>query len=65
METNEFRKKIIAFIIIIILLFSVIFGRLIQLQLFQGSYYREWSDEKRLRLIPVKAPRGKIEKNKF
>jgi penicillin-binding protein 2 len=64
METNEFRKKIIAFIIIIILLFSVIFGRLIQLQLFQGSYYREWSDEKRLRLIPVKAPRGKITDSK-
>ncbi|MDI6601912.1 MAG: penicillin-binding protein 2 [Thermoanaerobacteraceae bacterium] len=60
METKEFHKRLIAFIIIVAILFSFILARLIQLQIVQGSYYREWSDEKRLRLITVKAPRGKI-----
>ncbi|TZE82245.1 penicillin-binding protein 2 [Calorimonas adulescens] len=60
MDLKEFKQRFIIFIIIITFLFSVIAGRLIQLQVVQGSYYREWSDEKRLRLIAVKAPRGKI-----
>ena len=44
----------------LILLFLVLFGKLFEIQIIKGSYYRGLSEENRIRHIPIPAPRGKI-----
>jgi penicillin-binding protein 2 len=36
------------------------FGRLVDLQIISGGYYRQLADGNRIRRIPIKAPRGEI-----
>ncbi len=45
---------------VLILGFLVLIGRLFDLQIIRGSYYRNLSEGNRIRRVPVIAPRGKI-----
>ena len=45
---------------IVLLLFGILFGRLWYLQIIQGTQYLKKSEENRIRLLRVKAPRGII-----
>lgn len=42
------------------LIFALLFGNLVRLQAFKGDYYYRLSESNRIRIIPKKAPRGKI-----
>jgi penicillin-binding protein 2 len=44
----------------LILLFLILIGKLFEVQIIKGSYYRELSEENRIRHIPIPAPRGRI-----
>ncbi len=45
---------------VLILLFLILLGKLFEVQIIKGSYYRGLSEENRIRHIPIPAPRGKI-----
>lgn len=45
---------------VLILGFLILFGRLFELTVIKGAYYKTLSDENRIRRIPIIAPRGKI-----
>jgi penicillin-binding protein 2 len=45
---------------ILILGFLIILGRLIELQLIKGSYFRKLAEGNRIRRVPIQAPRGRI-----
>jgi penicillin-binding protein 2 len=45
---------------ILILIFLVLFGRLFELTVIRGAYFRSLSDGNRIRRIPIVAPRGEI-----
>ena len=45
---------------ILILGFLVLIGRLIELQIIKGSYFRSLSEGNRIRRVPILAPRGRI-----
>jgi penicillin-binding protein 2 len=45
---------------VLILLFLILLGKLFEVQIIKGSYYRGLSEENRIRNIPIPAPRGKI-----
>jgi penicillin-binding protein 2 len=45
---------------ILILGFLVLLGRLAELQLIKGGYYRSLAEENRIKRIPIPAPRGQI-----
>ncbi len=45
---------------VLILSFLVLFGRLFELTIIRGAYFRSLSDENRIRRISIIAPRGKI-----
>lgn len=57
---NNGKDKIRTASIIIVALFSLVIIRLWQLQILQGNEYKKISDENRLRIIRVPAPRGII-----
>ena len=38
----------------------LLFARLFELQIIKGSYYRDMSDENRIRRVEISAPRGKV-----
>ncbi len=40
--------------------FLILLGRLIELQIFKGPYYRSLSEGNRIRKVAIKAPRGRI-----
>jgi penicillin-binding protein 2 len=44
----------------LILGFLILFGRLIELSIIKGEYFRLLSEENRIRRIPISAPRGRI-----
>jgi penicillin-binding protein 2 len=44
----------------LILLFLILVGKLFEVQIIKGVYYRGLSDENRIRRIPIPAPRGRI-----
>jgi penicillin-binding protein 2 len=44
----------------LILLFLILLGKLFEVQIIKGNYYRGLSEENRIRHIPIPAPRGKI-----
>lgn len=56
---NRSRKSILMMLIITIFM-SLGIGRLVQLQLIEGSYYRQRAESNRTRLIPIVAERGNI-----
>ena len=43
-----------------ILLFMVLIAKLIEVQVIKGSYFRNLSEENRIRRVVIPAPRGKI-----
>ena len=45
---------------LMILGFLVLFGRLLELQIIKGGYYRALSEGNRVRRVPITAPRGNI-----
>lgn len=45
---------------LLILGFLILVGRLIELQLLKGSYFRTLAEGNRIRRVPITAPRGKI-----
>jgi penicillin-binding protein 2 len=45
---------------ILILFFLILFVKLFEIQIIKGGYYRDLSEENRIRHVPVPAPRGKI-----
>jgi penicillin-binding protein 2 len=45
---------------VLILLFLILLGKLFEVQIIKGNYYRGLSEENRIRHIPIPAPRGKI-----
>lgn len=47
-------------VVLIIIFFVVGLGRLVELQIVSGSYYRSLAEGNRIRRIPIKAPRGEI-----
>jgi penicillin-binding protein 2 len=46
--------------VILIVVFAVLLGRLIELQVIEGGYYRSLSEGNRIRRVPISAPRGRI-----
>lgn len=61
MQTNsDLSEKALYAAYIIIVLFFVLILRLWQLQILQGSEYRRMSEENRLRILRIAAPRGII-----
>lgn len=44
----------------LILLFLVLVGKMFETQIIKGGYYRDLSDQNRIRHIPIPAPRGRI-----
>lgn len=44
----------------LILGFLVLFGRLLELSIIKGNYFRSLSEENRIRRVPIVAPRGRI-----
>ena len=53
-----FRLKV--YTVIVLVLFAILFGRLWYLQIIQGGKFLMKSEENRIRLLRVKAPRGII-----
>ena len=53
-------KRYIAFYVVIAITFAVICGRLVNLQVSNGNYYREKSDSRSMRNIELLAARGEI-----
>ncbi len=45
---------------LLILLFLILIAKLIEVQVIKGAYYRELSEENRIRHVALPAPRGKI-----
>jgi len=45
---------------VLILGFVIIIGRLLELQIIKGDYYRDLAEGNRIRRVPITAPRGKI-----
>ncbi len=45
---------------LLILGFLVLFGRLFELQIVKGGYFRSLAEGNRIRRVPIRAPRGKI-----
>ena len=57
-NNNLFRVKV--YTIIVLILFAILFVRLWYLQVIQGHKFLVLSEENRIRLLRVKAPRGII-----
>jgi penicillin-binding protein 2 len=45
---------------VLILLFLILLGKLFEVQIIKGAYYRDLSEENRIRHITIPAPRGRI-----
>ncbi len=57
-STNAFRVNI--YMVVVLVMFGVLFARLWYLQVIQGQKFSVMSEENRIRLLRVKAPRGII-----
>lgn len=58
-NTRPNNRWLVLFILLLIFSFFGV-GRLVELQLIKGSYFRELAEGNRIRRIPVRAPRGEI-----
>lgn len=59
-ELERLRGRLIRLTIIIIIAFAILIVRMGHLQIIKGNYYRNVSENNRIRLIPITASRGKI-----
>ena len=60
MFSVNFKSRFWIIVILILLLFSLVVIRLINIQVVQGEYYRNESEKRLSKSVPVKAPRGEI-----
>lgn len=60
MGNGEFVRRQYIFITIIVMVFLLLIGRLVHLQLLQGRQYKLVAEENRIRTVPSIAPRGTI-----
>lgn len=58
MERDVFERRLASLIVLIAAMLVVLVVRLWQVQIVQGDYYLKLSEENRLRVTPVAAPRG-------
>lgn len=56
----RFRFRLLCLMAFVVLVFSILAVRLVHLQIVHGIYYRSLSENNRIRVQPVGAPRGKI-----
>ena len=59
-ETPEISKTFLAANIVIIVAFSLIFSRLWYLQILNGEYFKGLSENNRIRIQEIAAPRGTL-----
>ena len=59
-EVIRFKKKLRVFSLVITAGFAIFLFRLAYLQLISGSEFKQLSDKNRIRLLPLKAPRGLV-----
>ncbi|HEX7372112.1 MAG TPA: penicillin-binding protein 2, partial [Thermodesulfobacteriota bacterium] len=59
-ETPEISKAFVAANIVIIVAFSLIFSRLWYLQILNGEYFKGLSENNRIRIQEIAAPRGNL-----
>jgi len=59
-RTNDRREKRFLFMSLIILLFTILLVRIWYLQIIKGERFRKLSENNRIRIVSVKAHRGKI-----
>lgn len=59
-ESPEVRRSMLVAVLLVGLCFSVLFGRLWYLQILQGDYFRQQSENNRIRLVDVPPRRGLI-----
>ena len=60
MFSENYKGRFIIVALIIFTLFALIFGRLVDLQIFNGDYYKEQSEKRLMKSVKIKAPRGEI-----
>lgn len=60
MDDKQLKKRSVILYVLIVLLALMAISRLFSLQIIEGANYREISDSRLARNIPVKAPRGEI-----
>ncbi|SHF02469.1 penicillin-binding protein 2 [Caldanaerobius fijiensis DSM 17918] len=60
MDEKKIKSRLKVFIAIIIIIFAVLSAQLINLQIINGSIYKQWADQMKIRSIPIPAPRGNI-----
>lgn len=58
--STRFRFRIFCLVAVIVVVFAALLVRTAHLQIVNGSYYRSLSENNRVRVQPVSAPRGKI-----
>jgi len=59
-EIEKLRQRLVRLTMIIIIAFAILVVKMGYLQIIKGNYYRKISENNRIRLIPIAAPRGKI-----
>ncbi len=57
---EELKNKARWLTLLVFVMLAALMLRLVQMQIFKGSYYEELSRNNRIRIVKVKAPRGKI-----
>jgi penicillin-binding protein 2 len=60
MKAEEMEKKLKVYTLAVILLLALLGGRLAVVQLFNNETYQTQAKENRIRLLPIKSPRGEI-----
>lgn len=61
MARDIFERRLAALLVVVAAMLAVLVVRLWQVQIVQGDYYLRLSEENRLRVTPVAAPRGALE----
>lgn len=59
-QASGFRFRLLCFLAFVVIIFAVLVVRLAHIQIMHGSYYRSLSENNRIRVQPMGAPRGKI-----
>lgn len=60
MEEKKVKFRFRIFAVVITVIFITLTVQLINLQIINGSLYRQWADQMKIRSIPIPAPRGII-----
>ena len=60
MDRDAFERRLAAMVVVVAAMLAVLVVRLWQVQIVQGDYYLKLSEENRLRVTPLAAPRGAL-----